>query len=477
MDPMLSASFADNIGHIFCSTRVKPDAKQPHRAQETDIMKILIHMLAIFLVAFIAIAMSACTDNNDTPDDDDTTSVTGDDDTATGDDDDDDDDDDNDTTPSDDDDSATTAVNLQPTLVVMNTLNQNQSSIKFGERTKLASVSITAQHGTINVEEMRLIVTGPSYTKTAEDLGAMEVIINSIHHGANTTNTVYATQYLRHDLPFTIPENQTYHVDFYFTPYQGTSDFNVGDWVNLAFQTQFLKNFSESETGDVQATPEIDIQFHDFYFTTEAGDDDDDDDDDSATINGDDDSALGDDDDDDDSATINGDDDSATGDDDSATINGDDDDSAVETQPQYANALIMGETFTTVYIVNETGDGRYTFPYEEVYLSWYDNFNTVELVTDEVIAALIVGGVITMPPGSLVKVTTSPRVYAVDENAVIHWIEDQATAQRLFGVNWATKVHDIPNVFFSSYTLGDSLNNTTQEFTPDVPEYPYQMLN
>ena len=61
----------------------------------------------------------------------------------------------------------------------------------------------------------------------------------------------------------------------------------------------------------------------------------------------------------------------------------------------------------------------------------------------------------------MVKIQTAPNVYAVSANGILHWIKDEATATALYGADWNTHVDDIPDVFFSSYTIGSDINTAS----------------
>ena len=64
-----------------------------------------------------------------------------------------------------------------------------------------------------------------------------------------------------------------------------------------------------------------------------------------------------------------------------------------------------------------------------------------------------IGGNVTMRPGTnLVKITTDPKVYAVEEGGQLKHIADEDTAETLYGEDWADRVVDVPDAFFVNYT-------------------------
>ncbi len=105
---------------------------------------------------------------------------------------------------------------------------------------------------------------------------------------------------------------------------------------------------------------------------------------------------------------------------------------------------------------------RYVFPNENTYYSWYPDFSGVKEITDEELAVIPIGGNITIRPGTfLVKITTDPKVYAVTTGGVLHWVESEDIASKLWLSNWADWVVDVPDSFFTNYTIGSSISDYT----------------
>ena len=63
------------------------------------------------------------------------------------------------------------------------------------------------------------------------------------------------------------------------------------------------------------------------------------------------------------------------------------------------------------------------------------------------------------PGAKLVKIQTDPKVYAVSRNGVLHWVKTEALATALYGANWNTRVDDVPDTFFTNYTVGTPIEN------------------
>lgn len=118
--------------------------------------------------------------------------------------------------------------------------------------------------------------------------------------------------------------------------------------------------------------------------------------------------------------------------------------------------LIKRADLSTVYYY--MNNGRYTFPTQKTFEAWYPNFNGVTVVTADELAAVPLAGNITVRPGTfLVKITTDPKVYAVEPKGVLRWVKTEEVAKSLWGANWAKMVIDVPDAFFTNYTTGAEL--------------------
>lgn len=118
-----------------------------------------------------------------------------------------------------------------------------------------------------------------------------------------------------------------------------------------------------------------------------------------------------------------------------------------------------------VYYYNSQGK-RLVFPNEKTYFTWYADFSTVKTISDTELASISLGGNVTYRPGVfLVKITTDPKVYAVDTNGALRWVTTEAIAKELYGSDWAKKVHDIADAFFVDYAEGSPILST-MDFDP-----------
>jgi hypothetical protein len=101
---------------------------------------------------------------------------------------------------------------------------------------------------------------------------------------------------------------------------------------------------------------------------------------------------------------------------------------------------------------------RRPFPNQKVFESWYQNFDTVKEITKEEMAEIRLGAPIVYRPGTrLIKVPSIPKVYAVEPDGVLRWIETEAVAKTLYGNDWAKRVDDVPDAYFINYKEGAPL--------------------
>lgn len=125
--------------------------------------------------------------------------------------------------------------------------------------------------------------------------------------------------------------------------------------------------------------------------------------------------------------------------------------------PCIAETRIKGTSSSAVYYCGKDGK-RYAFPNQRVHDSWYTDFGGVVALTDAQLAAVPLGGNVTYRPGvRLVKITTDPKTYAVDAHGVLRWVTSEAVAEALYGTAWNTLVDDIPDAFFTNYTIGEPI--------------------
>lgn len=121
-----------------------------------------------------------------------------------------------------------------------------------------------------------------------------------------------------------------------------------------------------------------------------------------------------------------------------------------------AGSLIKG-ALPAVYYYSADGK-RYVFPNEKTYRTWYRDFTGVRIVDGAKLAGVPIGGNVTYRPGMrLVKVVSDPKVYAVARGGALRHIVTEAIAADLYGARWAQAVEDIPDAFFTNYTVGEPI--------------------
>ena len=137
--------------------------------------------------------------------------------------------------------------------------------------------------------------------------------------------------------------------------------------------------------------------------------------------------------------------------------------SFIATVPAYgvetcvSGVLVKGATNAAVYYCGRDHK-RHPFPNQRIYDSWYLNFAGVVTLSDAQLAANPLGANVTYRPGvRLLKIQTDPKTYAVGKGGVLRWVPDEWTAKKLYGADWNKKIDDVPDTFFTNYTIGDPL--------------------
>lgn len=99
---------------------------------------------------------------------------------------------------------------------------------------------------------------------------------------------------------------------------------------------------------------------------------------------------------------------------------------------------------------------RYIFPNSATYMSWYDNFDNVVEVEENILNHTPIGGLVTVKPGgqTWIKIQSDPKVYTVSNGGVLHWISSEAIARELAGNDWVSRIIDLPDTVFAGYTMG-----------------------
>ncbi|MCC7357016.1 cupredoxin domain-containing protein [Candidatus Uhrbacteria bacterium] len=112
---------------------------------------------------------------------------------------------------------------------------------------------------------------------------------------------------------------------------------------------------------------------------------------------------------------------------------------------------------------------RYVFPNDKTYFTWYKDFSTVKQLSDGMLSTIPLGGNVTYRPGvKMVKITTDPRTYAVDQSGVLRHVGSEQLAETLYGLNWKGLIDDVPDAFFTNYRVGTAIAVATEYRPADV---------
>ncbi len=136
--------------------------------------------------------------------------------------------------------------------------------------------------------------------------------------------------------------------------------------------------------------------------------------------------------------------------------------SLTATAAQVDGSLIKAKEFDSVYYYK--AGQRWVFPNLKAYKSWYKDFSTVKVIPRTELESYSIhlpGSNIVYRAGTrLVKITTDPKVYAIEPGGKLRWVKDEATAKALYGNDWAKRVDDVSDAFMTSYNVGADLSGT-----------------
>jgi hypothetical protein len=129
----------------------------------------------------------------------------------------------------------------------------------------------------------------------------------------------------------------------------------------------------------------------------------------------------------------------------------------IQVQAAEAGDLVTCSDYNSVYYL-ANDDTRWVFPNEATYFTWYEDFDDVVEISCEELSLYSIGSVVTYQPGTrLVKIQSINKVYAVEPGGVLRWIGSESQANDLYSSDWAGRIDDVPDGFWSSYTEGNAL--------------------
>ncbi len=112
---------------------------------------------------------------------------------------------------------------------------------------------------------------------------------------------------------------------------------------------------------------------------------------------------------------------------------------------------------------------RYVFANDKTYFTWYSDFSTVKQLPDGILSTIPIGGNVTYRPGvKMVKITTDPRTYAVDQGGVLRHVGSEQLAETLYGLSWKNRIDDVPDAFFTNYKIGTGIQTASDYKPADV---------
>ena len=101
---------------------------------------------------------------------------------------------------------------------------------------------------------------------------------------------------------------------------------------------------------------------------------------------------------------------------------------------------------------------RHAYPTQAVWESYFGtNFSSVKTIDADTMASYTLGKNVPFKYGTLMKIPSVPKVYEVRGDGVMRWVKSEATAKTLYGSDWASKVRDLPESFFTDYKAGSDI--------------------
>lgn len=123
-----------------------------------------------------------------------------------------------------------------------------------------------------------------------------------------------------------------------------------------------------------------------------------------------------------------------------------------------AGSLIRCPDYSSVYYLADD-ETRWVFPDEKTYFTWYEDFDDVEMISCTELAQFPIGEIVPYQAGTrLLKLQSAPTVYAVEPGGILRAIPSEESAISLYGSDWASRVNDLSDGFFSAYTVDDPLD-------------------
>lgn len=113
-----------------------------------------------------------------------------------------------------------------------------------------------------------------------------------------------------------------------------------------------------------------------------------------------------------------------------------------------------------VYLAAADGK-RYLIPSEGQFFGWYGDFHSVRTLPAVTLSSLPLAGNVLYRPGyRLIKTADSPRVYAIGEQGLLHWVTSADTLVQFYGSDWyRTKLDTVPQYLLADYAFGTNIDD------------------
>ncbi len=132
--------------------------------------------------------------------------------------------------------------------------------------------------------------------------------------------------------------------------------------------------------------------------------------------------------------------------------------------------LVRSKSLPAVYFIGGGGE-RHPFPNETIYFSWFTDFEDVKTIDDEMMADIELGRPVRVRPGTwLIKIQSTPQVYAVEPGGILRFVKDERMAEDLYGETWNKKIIDVEPTLFFSYLENSSVCDCDMHTTASVIE-------
>jgi hypothetical protein len=114
-------------------------------------------------------------------------------------------------------------------------------------------------------------------------------------------------------------------------------------------------------------------------------------------------------------------------------------------------------THSAVYFIDKT-NVRHIYLTKSIWSSYFgDDFSRVMIVPTAEILSYTIGESVPFKAGSLIKTTTSPKVYQVDVDGTLQWMVNEMVAKRIVGTDWAKLIVDVSETILGEFKVGVDL--------------------